>query len=239
MVDFHTHILPKMDDGSRGTEESLKMLKLCASQGIDTVMLTSHYYAEQESPDEFLKRRKASWERLQEAIGESGETGFPELYPGAEVKLFYGISGVEQLQRLDLAGTGFILLEMPFSEWSDKVFRELRSIISQGMHPIIAHVERYLKIQQNTDNIERLMDMDVLIQANAEFFLEGFFNKRRALHMLQEGNIHLLGSDCHNLTSRPPNLGDAVQLIRGKLGEDCIDRIVRRGHRILQNAQIE
>ena len=125
MVDFHTHILPKMDDGSRGTEESLKMLKLCASQGIDTVMLTSHYYAEQESPDEFLKRRKASWERLQEAIGESGETGFPELYPGAEVKLFYGISGVEQLQRLDLAGTGFILLEMPFSEWSDKVFREL------------------------------------------------------------------------------------------------------------------
>ena len=52
MIDFHTHILPKMDDGSRGTEESLRMLREESSQGISAVVLTPHYYAEKETPEE-------------------------------------------------------------------------------------------------------------------------------------------------------------------------------------------
>ena len=58
MIDFHTHILPKMDDGSKSTEESIAMLKMQAEQGIRWVVATPHFYAEPESPQDFLQRRK-------------------------------------------------------------------------------------------------------------------------------------------------------------------------------------
>ena len=43
MIDFHTHILPKMDDGSKSTEESIAMLKMQAEQGIRWVVVTPHF----------------------------------------------------------------------------------------------------------------------------------------------------------------------------------------------------
>lgn len=233
MIDFHTHILPKMDDGSRGTEESLRMLREESSQGVSAVVLTSHYYAEKETPEKFLQRREASRRRLFEVIGESeGADSLPELFLGAEVKVFSGISSLELLPELTIQGTRYILLEMPFEPWPESVFRELNAIKARGLLPVIAHVERYLSLQKKTDNIERLMDSDVLIQSNAEFFLQGF-KSRKAFQMLKEDKIHLLGSDSHNLTSRPPNLGAALSLIEKKLGRETIERIIRRSKKVL------
>lgn len=233
MIDFHTHILPKMDDGSRGTEESLRMLREESSQGVSAVVLTPHYYAEKEKPERFLERRAASEQRLSDVIGESGEKDrLPQLFVGAEVKMFAGVSSLELLTELVIRGTRYILLEMPFEPWPESVFRELNAIKARGLFPIIAHVERYLSLQKRTDNIERLMDSDVLIQCNAEFFLQGF-KSRKAFSFLKEDKVQLLGSDCHNLTSRPPNLGEALVLIRRKLGEDTVSRIEHRSRKVL------
>ena len=61
MIDFHTHILPGMDDGSKSVEESIWLLQEEVRQGVDAVMLTPHFYAEENSPVDFLRRRYASW----------------------------------------------------------------------------------------------------------------------------------------------------------------------------------
>lgn len=45
MIDLHSHILPRMDDGSRSTEESLQMLTALAAQGVTDVAATPHFYA--------------------------------------------------------------------------------------------------------------------------------------------------------------------------------------------------
>ena len=70
MTDFHSHILPGMDDGSRNVEESVKILKMMAEQGIERVAATPHFYASQsgESPDEFLIRRNTAEQILRERI---------------------------------------------------------------------------------------------------------------------------------------------------------------------------
>lgn len=237
MIDFHTHLLPLIDDGSRNIRESVKMLHSCALQGVTAVVATPHYYAEKEAPYDFLQRREKSWKALKEVL--SIEHNYPSIYLGAEVKVFPGISDIEELQKLDIAGTGYILLEMPFSEWSDRVFRELDKIALRGMRPVIAHIERYLKIQKKTDNIERLLHKDFLIQSNAEFFCGGFLDKRRAVRMLTEGKIHLLGSDCHNLSSRPPNMKSAAEIIRYRLGEDTLKNLISCSERVLSNAVTE
>ena len=58
IVDFHSHVLPGIDDGSRSVEESLVMLKRMQDQGIAAVVATPHFYASHHFPEEFLERRE-------------------------------------------------------------------------------------------------------------------------------------------------------------------------------------
>ena len=64
MVDFHTHVLPRIDDGSGSTEESLSLLESLRSQGVDIVCATSHFYPAEQDPESFLRRRGKAWDRL-------------------------------------------------------------------------------------------------------------------------------------------------------------------------------
>ena len=64
LIDFHSHILPGIDDGARTPEEALEMLELMAAQGVRRVVSTSHFYPEREEPDSFLARRKKAVEML-------------------------------------------------------------------------------------------------------------------------------------------------------------------------------
>ena len=115
MIDFHSHVLPKLDDGSRSTKESIDMMRRAVSQGITAMVATPHFYADRETPKEFLKRREESWKRLREACEE--EDGLLSLYSGAEVRMFPGVAGMEELPELAIKGTSYILLEMPFEVW--------------------------------------------------------------------------------------------------------------------------
>ena len=68
VIDFHSHVLPRIDDGSHSSEESLGMLQISASQGIDVMAATSHFYATEDRISSFLNRRRWSEERLKERI---------------------------------------------------------------------------------------------------------------------------------------------------------------------------
>ncbi|MCD8022363.1 MAG: hypothetical protein LUF30_05135 [Lachnospiraceae bacterium] len=85
MIDFHTHILPGIDDGSSSTEESMEMLRLSYSQGITEIVATPHFYATQESPEHFLRRRASAARHLEEKIAQSrGQTGEGSGKTGAD-----------------------------------------------------------------------------------------------------------------------------------------------------------
>ncbi len=52
-IDFHTHILPGIDDGSRNVEMSLRMLAAQREQQVDEIVATPHFYAQKDSVEEF------------------------------------------------------------------------------------------------------------------------------------------------------------------------------------------
>ena len=81
MIDFHSHFLPGMDDGSKSVQESLKMLSLARDSGVNQIVATPHFYASKESPEHFLRRRESSWETLKEALPDDA----PQIWLGAEV----------------------------------------------------------------------------------------------------------------------------------------------------------
>lgn len=229
--DFHSHILPGMDDGSRNVEESIALLELEAAQGVRHVVLTPHFYPHNEAPDTFLRRRDKAETMLRTAIGE--RTDLPDLTIGAEVAYYLGMSQSEDLPLLTLRGTNCILIEMPPAPWPKSVWRELRAIREErGLIPIIAHVDRYIRPFRTYGIPKRLLEEGLLVQANANFFLYRD-TERMALRMLKAGMIHVLGSDCHGMDVRRPNLQAAVVRIQQKLGREALCRISDIEHSIL------
>lgn len=223
IVDFHSHILPNVDDGSASPEESIALLRLEAEQGIRHVIATPHFYAQYDSPGHFLEKRAEAEDRLRREMAQHPD--LPQVSLGAEVYYFRGISESDFLRRLSMAGSRYVMIEMPQPPWTESMYRDLEGIWSKhDLVPIIAHVDRYIRPFKTYKIPDRLEKLPVLVQANAGFFLDKS-TASMALRMLKQDRIHLLGSDCHNMHSRKPNLGEALRLIEKRLGGEAIDRI--------------
>lgn len=223
IIDVHSHVLAGVDDGSQSLEESIALLKMEAEQGVSHVIATPHFYAHHDRPQTYLTKRQQAQQQLLEEMQK--HPGLPQLHLGAEVLFFRGISQSDVLDALTIDGGKFILIEMDSLPWLEIVYEELEDISkNRGLTPIIAHVERYLPRFHANKHLQRLLELPVLIQSNAGFFLDRS-TRHTALRMLQKGQIHLLGSDCHSVRHRPPRLGSAVELIRKELGQDVLDAI--------------
>lgn len=215
MLDIHTHILPGMDDGSRTPEQSLTMLQREAEQGIRMVALTPHYHAGKEAPDQFVARRKASEQLLNEAL--RGKKGMPELLAGAEVAYFDGMCRSEDIELLCIGRTKAMLIEMPFCKWNQRMIGELQELRQfRGIQPVLAHIERYMPFQ-SSGLVDQLIENGMLIQANTSFFLR-WQTAWKASSMLKHQKIHFVATDCHDTVKRVPNLGETLQKLEQRLG---------------------
>ncbi|MBQ8696464.1 MAG: capsular polysaccharide biosynthesis protein [Clostridia bacterium] len=230
MTDFHSHILPGMDDGSKNSEQSVAMLRRLREQGVGTVVATPHFLAGRESVSDFLDRREKSRARLMKKVPDD----VPRILTGAEVSFYSGMGNMTDLGRLCIEGTNILLLEMPFTRWSSYTVRELFDIsCSHGVTLALAHIDRYMPYQSN-DIWTKLVSGDILLQANADYFIN-FWTRSRAVRMLRSGMIHMIGSDCHNMSSRAPNFSDAMRHIRKRLGDDYPEHYGRQARIILEN----
>lgn len=229
-IDFHTHILPKIDDGSDSVETSLQLIRALQEQGIGVIALTPHYSAWQDPPEKFLRKRSESMEILREKLPHD----HPTLLCGAEIYYYEGLDSMVGLERLCLEGTNCLLVEMPYGHWSDRAVSDINTLnAGSGFRVMLAHVERYLKMG-NAKAVKWLSDQGLMIQCNAEFFLNRF-SRHKAMSMLRKGEIQAIGSDCHDLTKRVPNCGEAYDLIRDKGGDDAEAYLLRQGAMILNS----
>lgn len=217
MIDWHSHVLPDMDDGSRDVGESLSLLRLLSEQKADKVVATPHFYANDESVSEFIGRRQRSYESLRASLPKES----PDILLGAEVLYYPGIIRLPELHELCIQNSKLLLLEMPMERWSDYTVKELIDIANtRNVRPVLAHIERYLSTQKRKV-FDNLLDAGILMQVNASFFAEPS-TKRKALSYLKKGCIHLIGSDCHNISHRPPRLDKAYENIRARLGDESL-----------------
>lgn len=232
MIDWHSHILPKMDDGSQSVEESIDMLRSLQADGVNCVIATPHFYANAESVSAFLKRRQDSFEVLLRSLYDDA----PDIRVGAEVKYYSGISKMEGLERLTIENTNILLLEMPMVRWTEYTIEELLALAaSRSLTIVLAHVERYIGFQRR-GTLERLCDGDILLQVNAGS-IETFGTRRRVFRLFDAGFVHFIGSDCHNLTTRPPRMKMAYKRVAKKFGPSYTSDMISFGRRILIQKQ--
>jgi len=234
IIDFHTHILPGIDDGSKSLAESIQMLETSKQQGIQCVVLTPHFCAEKDTPAHFFQKRAESLHMLR---AEWKDT-VPILLPGAEVQYFSGIAHMKEILQFCVWGTDILLLEMPFCKWSSRVVEDVLTL--QNDYPVqvvVAHIERYQKYQDKSV-IKEMLGNRVLFQANADFFLN-WSSRYRAINMLKKGQIHFLGSDCHNMSSRPQQLGACYRLLCRRLGNEAVNRFINNNVHIMLHKKNE
>ena len=216
MTDLHTHILPGMDDGAKDAAAAAAMLRMEAEQGVAGVALTPHFYRADETPERFLARRGAAWERLRDSL--EGETGLPALVLGAEVAWTPNLDRWDELEALCLGGSRYMLLELPFAPWSGSLIDQLYNLLGKGcVTPVLAHLERYARVQKR-EHLRELLRMGLPIQVSAGCLLRPG-SAWRALRLIKSGRSVLVASDCHGTERRPPDLGPASRVLRSRAAD--------------------
>jgi len=235
MTDLHTHILPGIDDGAKTVEESLQLLRIERSQGVDTVVLTPHFYRSRENPKRFLERRKEAVLALGRGILELSEeerTALPNLFLGAEVAWWPTLAEWDELPELCLGKTKYLLLELPFTPWNGKMIDLLYELYGRtGITPVIAHLERYLKMQ-SASYIDEILRLGFPVQISAEMLLRPL-TRGRGLKLLKQGRAQVIASDCHSCEGRKPNLGPAMEILKRKLNAQQIETMLRNTDALL------
>ena len=108
---------------------------------------------------------------------------------------------------------GFILVEPPMEPWSDYMLDEIELLVGMRIVPVIAHVDRYMRLLDDLTLMDRLKGRRILAQFNMSAFIHEDF-RDTALRYLSEGRISFLGSDVHNTVNRVQNYGKAAGIIR-------------------------
>lgn len=229
MLDIHSHFLPKMDDGSKSIQMSMEMLKSSRRQGVTTIVSTSHFYGDNESPERFLHRREHAFQKLQPLLSDDD----PQICLGAEVLYYPGISHSESVRQLAIQNTDLILIEMPFVPWSDRIFEELITLqYNDNLHIVLAHIERYQSIQKR-DIYAKLFEQPFYFQCNASAF-SSFRSRKLAFRLMENEQLHFLGSDCHNTDRRPPNMEEAQKMIEKKLSPSAWRRFTKESEALFE-----
>ncbi|MBE6648708.1 MAG: hypothetical protein E7614_04215 [Ruminococcaceae bacterium] len=198
MVDFHTHIIPAIDDGAKTAEDSIHLLKSLKDLGMTQVVLSPHYYPAQEKIQDFISRRDASCKILAEKLEKSNES-FPKLHLASEVYLEPIIFNNEDLTPLTVDMSGKFMLtellyEKEFTNSTEAMIRQL--VYSYNLVPILAHIDRYPFLMKEK-NLYHLLEMGCVAQINLSS-LTNFFQRKKLFKYLEKGYIGVIGSDIHN-----------------------------------------
>lgn len=235
IFDIHCHIIPGIDDGAKDIEMSKAMLDLSYEQGVRNMITTPHYYP---------GHRNASPGHVEEAFAELqayAAEKYPDykLYRGNEI--YYRDSVTEELEKgliKTLADSRYVLVEFAYTVAYKDLQKAVYRLSSCGYYPILAHIERYNCLHNQEGMVEELIKDGAYIQLNGENFHSGLIvtNRSFCVKLIREGLVHFLGSDCHRITERKPNLGVAADYLKKKVGEDVLhELLVENPSRILEN----
>ena len=235
MIDFHSHILPAIDDGSKSMEDSIQILREAREAGFSKIISTSHYlegYYEIKEED----RKRLIQELKNEDIG-------LELYVGSEIYITENmVDLLKEKKASSINNSKYVLFEIPMNNKTMLTKEIIYRLIENGYVPVLAHPERYSFIQQNPEELEELVDMGTLCQSNygSIIGLYGKKTEKTVKKLLKNNLIHFLGSDVHRQDQIYNKIPKAIKKIKKIISEDkFIELSEINPQKVLNNEEIE
>ena len=238
MIDFHSHIIPEIDDGSRSIEETMLLLDEAKKAGFEAIISTSHYIPGQFEFDE------ASRKQFLQVIGMGAKNlGIDiELVLGSEIYVTYDmVQSLKEHRASTINGTKYVLLELPMQTELPNVKNMIYDLISNGFKPIIAHPERYAYVKQDPNWLIEYLELGVLFQSNYGSII-GIYGKeaQKTVKLLLKNNmIHFLGSDVHKPRTIYAKMPEIMQELRKILERDELKKLTKTNAQlVLENKPI-
>lgn len=239
MIDFHTHILPNIDDGSRSIEETFNLINEAKNVGFEAIISTSHYieeYYETNAPEREVWIN-AIYENLQ------AKNIDIKLYLGNEIYISENIIKLlEEGKASTINDTSYVLFEMPLNVEPMNLYDVIYEMMQYKLVPILAHPERYSFVQKEPELIYDLIEKGVLMQANYGSILGIYGEKPKMIvrKFLENNMIHFLGTDVHRQNTIYPKVPEALVEIKQIVGEEKLKEITTINPKLaLQNKKIE
>lgn len=220
LTDWHSHLLPGVDDGVRLPDETRQILTRYVGLGVRRVWLTPHVMDDVPNSPEALRARFSEIFQLTEPAASasrkvslrakwspdgdgttSGDRSI-EIMLAAENMLdnLFDI----RLESGDVLPIGsdcdHLLVETSYFNPPSDFIEKLRRTFAAGYYPILAHPERY--VYMDGKYYHRLLDMGVKFQLNL-YSLTGMYGSaaaQKARKLLSDGCYTLMGSDTHRST---------------------------------------
>jgi protein-tyrosine phosphatase len=227
MIDLHHHCLPGVDDGPRDMVEAVELCRLAHSEGIETIVATPHVLRGrwQNTSREHLVRLAGE---LRDHLGDS-----PRLLLGSEY--FFAHDMADVVARGDsvipLAESKYVLVEFAANAIPPLVEQPFYRLQLAGWTPIIAHPERNIVLQSKPELLAALVNGGARTQITAGSFVGAFGREaeKAARAWLRAGLVHVIASDAHNTTKRPPRVAQAWPVVR-ELAGDAVAEALFRGN---------
>jgi len=221
-TDMHCHLLPGIDDGPADWKGSLALARLAVTEGIGTMIATPHQLGRYESN---------SAARVQQLVREAqqrlADADIPlTVLPGADVRIREDLPElVERQEVLTLADRRVhLLVELPHDQVMP-LGRLLYRLSAAGVCCILSHPERNGALLQDRELMRPWVQQGCLMQVTAGS-ITGHFGpdvQRMSRRLLEEGLVHLVGTDAHDVQRRPPALGAAYDLVCRWMGAELAD----------------
>lgn len=239
MIDIHSHILFNIDDGAETLEDSVKLCRDAADNGVKLITATPHFF-DYSHIRSFVSERNHKISVLREILDEED---IPiSVAAGSELFLNDKVFSAGDLDALTINGSRYMLCEFPLGPFDiDRAPLWIDELISRGYTPIVAHPERYIEFHRNLYIIDELLDREVVFQVNIDSLTgkNGEEPQKMAVDMVMRKIALLIGSDAHDTEYRHTRIRekfkDLPEFIDERILLDCMDKNAKA---ILKNEEI-
>ncbi|AJY74557.1 tyrosine-protein phosphatase [Paenibacillus beijingensis] len=219
MIDMHTHILPGVDDGAEDWEQAEALARAAAAEGITDIIATPHH-----EDGKFWNPHEEVLGHVQQLNARLQEAGIAiRIHKGQEIRVHKELlANLEKRELATLAGTSYLLLEMPSGEIPKQMGDLIYELNLMNLRPVIAHPERNAEVVRSPDKLQELIDIGAYGQVTTHSLLGGFGRgiEKAAWSLCRNGLIHLVSSDAHQLKWRGFRLKEAYEQISERMGDN-------------------
>ena len=239
MFDIHCHICYGCDDGADSLDTAVKMAELALEKGTKAIAATPHCNIPGSFTNFWSGEFETKLDLLRAALAERGtEIG---IFPGQEI---FCTSRTPQLlesgELITLNNSRYPLVEFDFYEFSDSVYDKLRSLVSHGYVPVVAHPERYAFVSEESGAASAMKSIGCLLQIN-KGSLDGRFGMQAyiaASEMLGGRLADVIASDAHSPYMRTPDMSHIHEKICEEYSYEYADLLFSGNpERILENRE--